>query len=79
MWGWIEVWRDQKPGVGRRLVRDSGRRVCGGTEDGPGTLTDNGEHWWTPSVTFTIPQSQVTLLDFGASRGIWDRNSEPLH
>lgn len=35
---------------------------------GPGTLTDNGEHWWTPSVTFTIPQSQVTLLDFGASR-----------
>lgn len=70
MVGWIEVWRPEARSPGRQLVRDSGRRGCvgGGRGMGPGTPTDNGEHWWTPSVTFTIPQSQVTLLDFGASR-----------
>ena len=41
---------------------------CGGRGMGPGTPADKREHWWTPNVTFTIPQYQVTLLDFGASR-----------
>ena len=36
--------------------------------EGRTQATDSGEHRWTPSIPFAVPHSQVTLLDFGASR-----------
>ena len=34
----------------------------------PPPTMDSGGGGWTPSIPFTISHSQVTLLDFGASR-----------
>lgn len=51
----LEAWRPEV-GAWETEGRDfaGGDRVWGG-KDGPKPLwTDNGKHWWTPSIPFTV-------------------------
>ena len=58
----------QEPRGGSWAGPWAGGAACGERGTDPGTPIDNGEHWWTPSVPFTILHFQVILLDFGSSR-----------